>query len=455
MIHSTSHEIHLRPPQWTVFTSDARFRILVAGRRFGKTYLSLVELCRAAWAPGRLAWYVGPTYKQAKRVAWRPLKQMTRPYWAFTPNETDLRIELVTGGTICLRGADHYDSLRGDGLDFLILDEYASIARQAWPEVLRPALADKQGRALLIGTPRGHNHFYDLYQEMKDQPDWATFQFTTEQGGNVAAEELLMAARQLDVRTYRQEFQASFEIQGVGIVYYAFDRQYNVRPLRYDPKLPLFWALDFNTNPFCSVLGQVCNGEVHVLKESILPDSHTEAACEQFLESTREWTTAPPPPPLESIENEEVYNEMLRQLQPPPLNLYVYGDATGVQRKTSASRTDWQIVKNFLSRYTDRFHASFHVPSANPAVKDRTNCMNAVLRSHAGLHRLFIDPQCKHLIKDFEQVSWKADPYGNPLVELDKSDPLRTHVSDALGYMIACKFPMRRPAGERAGPLII
>src|ERR1700693_5504962 len=156
--------INLKPPQWTVFTSDSRFRILVAGRRFGKTYLSLVELCRAAWAPGRLAWYVGPTYKQAKRVAWRPLKQMTRPYWAFTPNETDLRIELVTGGTICLRGADHYDSLRGDGLDFLILDEYASIAREAWPEVLRPALADKNGRALFIGTPRGYNHFYVLYQ---------------------------------------------------------------------------------------------------------------------------------------------------------------------------------------------------------------------------------------------------------------------------------------------------
>jgi hypothetical protein len=122
-----------------------------------------VELCRAAWSPGRLAWYVGPTYKQAKRIAWKPLKQMTRPYWASQPNETDLRIDLITGGSICLRGADKYDSLRGDGLDFLILDEYASIKREAWLEVLRPALADKQGRALFIGTPRGYNHFYDPY----------------------------------------------------------------------------------------------------------------------------------------------------------------------------------------------------------------------------------------------------------------------------------------------------
>ncbi len=89
--------IELRPPQWTVFNNDSRFRILVAGRRFGKTYLAQVELCRWAWAAGKLVWYVAPTYKQAKRIAWNPLKRMTQPYWASRPNETDLRIELTTG----------------------------------------------------------------------------------------------------------------------------------------------------------------------------------------------------------------------------------------------------------------------------------------------------------------------------------------------------------------------
>jgi len=256
MSQSASPYIRLKDPQWTVFTSDTRFRVLVAGRRFGKTFLSLVELCKAAWSPGRLAWYVAPTYKQAKRVAWKPLKQMTRPYWAAKPNETDLRIELVSGGTICLRGADNYDSLRGDGLDFLILDEYASIDREAWPEVLRPALADRQGRALFIGTPRGCNHFYDLYQSAQAKPGWATFQFTTEEGGNVSHEELASATHELDERTYRQEFQASFENLTAGLVYYAFDRAKNVEPLRYNPNLPLFWSLDFNVNPLCSIIGQ-------------------------------------------------------------------------------------------------------------------------------------------------------------------------------------------------------
>src|SRR6266566_2954315 len=137
--------IRLRPAQSTVFCSNQRFRILVAGRRFGKTFLALVELCRAAWGPGRTVWYVAPTYKQAKRITWAPLKQMTRAYWAAKPNESDLRIELISGGSIALRGADNYDALRGDGLDFIVHDEYASMAPPAWSEVLRPAPSDRRG----------------------------------------------------------------------------------------------------------------------------------------------------------------------------------------------------------------------------------------------------------------------------------------------------------------------
>src|SRR5437870_78087 len=110
--------VRLRTPQWRVFQNAARFRVLAAGRRFGKTYLALTELCRAAWGPAR--------------VAWVALKKMTRDYWSVRPNESELRIELITGGRIALCGADNYDALRGDGLDFVVLDEYASMASQAW-----------------------------------------------------------------------------------------------------------------------------------------------------------------------------------------------------------------------------------------------------------------------------------------------------------------------------------
>lgn len=424
-------KILLKPPQWTVFCSKQRFRVLVAGRRFGKTYLALVELCQAASIRGHLVWYVAPTLKQAKRVAWRALKKMTRDYWAETPNETDLRIELVWGGTICLRGADNYDSLRGDGLDFLVLDEYALTAPEAWVEVLRPALADRQGGALFIGTPQGRNHFYDLVESVEGRSDWKTFHFTTAEGGNVPPEELESATHDLDERTFRQEFLGSFINLGVGRAYYAFDRGENVSKVAYSPSFSLSWALDFNVNPLCSVLLQARGGKLLVLEEMILPDSNTWSACEEFLVRTQKW-----------------YHGF-------QLNIDVYGDATADQRRSSASRTDWQIVKDFFGRYPDRYRVRFQVPSANPPVKDRVNCVNAALRNHAGQRRMLIDPDCKCLIKDFEQVSWKTDPNGNSLAELDKSHPMRTHVSDAVGYYIAREFPMRPVRGEKSGPMVI
>jgi hypothetical protein len=418
-----------------VFACDSRFRVLAAGRRFGKTYLGCAELCRAAWGKGRLAWYVAPTYKQGKRIAWNPLKQMTRKLWASPPNETDLRIELINGGAIALRGADNYDALRGDGLDFVVLDEYASMAPAAWTEVLRPALADKQGGALFIGTPRGHNHFFDLYEAAQNQRHWSAFQFTTEQGGNVTHEELESATHELDERTYRQEFQASFENLGAGRVYYAFDRQAQQGMVPYSASFPLWWSLDFNVNPTCSLIGQMVisrNREhIRVLDELMLPESNTLAACEEFLSRTEKWKSG------------------------RPLDVSIYGDATAEHRETSASRTDWQIVKNFFGRYTDRYQAHFCVPSKNPPVKDRVNCVNAVLLNHAGERRLLIDSRCKELAKDLEQVVWKTDPSGNALSELNNRDRMRTHLSDALGYYVHREFPMRGVSGERGGPAIL
>jgi len=422
--------VSLKSPQWEVFSCDRRFRILVAGRRFGKTYLALVELCQAAWAPGRLVWYIAPTYKQAKRIAWKPLKRLTSPYWASKPNETDLSIELCTGGTIALRGADNYDSLRGDGLDFLVMDEYASMSPDVWSEVLRPSLSDRQGRALFIGTPRGFNHFYDLFQDVQN-PNWATFQFTTEQGGNVLASELQQAADEMDERTWRQEFQASFENLTEGRVYYGFDRSHNVEAQHYDSGQPICWSLDFNVNPMCSVIGQSIQGEIRVLDEMVLLQSNTWEACQQFLEKTQTWAR-----------------------QNGRLIVYVYGDATGDSRRSSADRTDWYIVRKFFGQHADQYHACVNVPSQNPTIKARVNAVNAMVCSHNGQRRLLIDPKCRELIKDFERVCWKSDPHGNLQADLDKSDPMRTHVSDAVGYWVVWEHPLRATVGPRSGRII-
>ena len=165
---------------------------------------------------------------------------------------------------------------------------------------------------MFIGTPKGRNHFYELFQAAREQAGWAAFHYTTEQGGIVSLAELEAARGDLDERSYRQEYQASFESLGVGIAYHAFDRTHNVGPVRYNPQFPLLWALDFNMHPFCSVLAQADARQVHIFDEMVLPNSNTLAACEEFLSRTKE-------------------------LQGRPLNVYVYGDATGEQHKTSAS----------------------------------------------------------------------------------------------------------------------
>jgi hypothetical protein len=420
--------IQLKSPQREVFLSPHRFRLLVAGRRFGKTYLANVELLRAASGPGRIAWYVAPTYRQAKRIAWNALKELTRPYWASKPQESDLRIELERGGTIALRGADSYDSLRGEGLDFVVLDEYASMAPAAWKEVLRPALADRKGGALFIGTPCGYNHLYDLYEGAQSQSEWATFRFSTEEGGNVSPEELQSAARELDERVYRQEFRASFETLTSGRVYYAFDRS-DIKPVRYDPRFPLCWTLDFNIDPASSVLCQVVQGDVRVLDEIVLRDSSTYDVCQEFARRTKNWA--------ESVEE---YRS---------LEVSVYGDATGASRRSAASRTDWEIVREFFTRRASDYNATFNVSRRNPEVKDRVNCVNAIISNARRERRLIVSPNCKQLIRDLEQVSWKNDANGNPIGDLDRSDRMRTHSSDALGYLIASEFPMRSPVGER------
>ena len=132
-----------------------------------------------------------------------------------------------------------------------------------------------------------------------------------------------------------------------------------------------------------------------------------------------------------------------------PHPLWLYGDATGDNRHSSASRTDWQIVQDFLRSHGWQFRVSQYVPRENPSVKDRTNCVNSSFRNQLGQHRLLIDPRCRELVRDLDQVVWKTDAHGNASAELDKSDRRRTHVSDALGYMIANQFPMRSSIGFR------
>jgi len=214
----------LSPLQAEVFFDGARFKVVVAGRRSGKTVLALEWLTveTLSRGPGALGMYVAPFRVQAKAIAWELLLKVTRDVRE-SKNESDLSVTLADGSRILVRGADDPESLEGVGVHALVLDEYARMRPQAWTHSLRPAVADTGGRVLFIGKPRGANHLAEAYERGRDplSSDWRSWLFTTAEAGFVGADDIAEARATLPDRAFRQEFEASFE-QAAGRVYPEF-----------------------------------------------------------------------------------------------------------------------------------------------------------------------------------------------------------------------------------------
>ena len=274
----------LSPAQKQVATSTKRFRTLITGRRFGKTTLAIREMARYASDSNKTVWYVAPSYRMAKGIVWRKLKHRLQDLrWIDKVNESELTIYLKNGSEIALKGAENADSLRGRAIDFLVMDEFADIDSEAFYEVLRPTLADTQGHALFTGTPKGiGNWSYEIYQNTLDDPNnWSSYQFTTIDGGNVPQEEIEQAKKDLDERTFRQEYLATFETFA-GRIYYGFDRAMNVRA--WDKPIPdvLYIGMDFNIDPMSAVVAIREGDTLHVIDEIRLFSSNTQEAVAEI-----------------------------------------------------------------------------------------------------------------------------------------------------------------------------
>ena len=240
-------EFALKKLQSEVFHDDSRFRCIVAGRRSGKTFGECLELyTAAASSEGARVWYIAPTYRMARDIAWPTLKAIVDPaHLVKAPNESQLRMELTTGSEIALKGADNPDRLRGGGLDFVALDEFAWINPYVW-DVLRPALADRQGRALFTTTPAGYNWAYEL-----------------------------------DPRIFRQEYEASFETLQ-SRVYSNFHRDENVSVDVEDTGGDILIGQDFNVNPMASVIAVRVGDECHIIDALEVPSSNTEEIAQEY-----------------------------------------------------------------------------------------------------------------------------------------------------------------------------
>src|SRR6202521_289544 len=382
-----------------VFSCCKRFIVLVAGRRWGKTMLSMWWLVVNAFSNnGRICYYIAPTYGQAKRIVWGVLKNLVPPEARRRTSEQELSIELRNGSIIQLHGADCPDRLRGVGLDYVVLDEYAYMRAETWKAVIRPTLSNRRGRALFIGTPKGRNHFYDLYCGAKTRENWATFLCSTKQDGYVPPDELAALAGEMDPQLFAQEFCASFEdLQGR--VYYGFDREENVIELTYSPHAPLLIGMDFNVNPMTAVVGQRAGDQCHIIDEIVLPNSNTQ----------------------------EMMHEI--NLRYGGREGVVHPDPSAESRKTSApvGQTDLTIIER----------AGWPVFRNSPyKIVDRINSVNAMLLNAQGSRRLLISPQCRHLIRALDGLTYKE---GSKIPDTRSG---LDHITDAIGYLVMGVFPI-------------
>ena len=399
--------LSLRWAQGEVFNNKKRFRVLVAGRRFGKSYLSCIELIKAAISrPGETYFYCAPTYRMAKDIAWKEIKKLVPREWIKSKNETDLKIELVNDSTIELKGTENAMSLRGRSLAGVVLDEAAFMDSEVWFEVIRPALADKQGWALFISTPDGTaSWFYDLWCYVPDDPtgEWSRWSFTTIDGGNVPAEEVQAARAQLDERTFRQEFEASFE-NLTGLVAVSFSDE-NISTVSKDISIaPLLLGVDFNVDPMSGICAVKHEDNLYVFDEIMLTGGATT------------WDFA-----------EEVtrrYGVDRRIIACP--------DPTGGARKTSGiGATDHSILRR----------SGFNVssPKAPWKIRDKVTAVNTALYDATGARRTFIHPRCKELIKSLRTLTY-APNTGLPNKNLGVD-----HAFDAFGYLCLQQFNLAKP----------
>jgi PBSX family phage terminase large subunit len=395
--------MRLSPIQQQVANDNHRFKVVIGGRRMGKTFLAIREMCYQARLPNRLIWYVTSSYRAAKMIAFKELKQrLIDLNWVRKINESELSVTLKNNTTIALKGADNFQSLRGIKLSYCVIDEAAQVQSDAFYEVIRPALADSQGGVLFISTPLGKNNWtFDLYNKEKEDPDnWKSWQFTTLEGGFVSDEEIEQARQDMSEKQFNQEFNATFESFGDQVAW-AFNRDENIKELPNADLRTIYIGMDFNVAPINAAI-MVREGEdLYIIDEIQMYSSNTD----------------------------ELATEIKRRY--PNSKVFVYPDPSGAARKTSANgHTDFTILTN----------AGFNVkaPRRHDPVRDRINALNARLRSADGKNHLFVSKRCKYSIESLEKYCFK------PGTQIPDKDSGFDHMFDAISYCVAFIFPLQR-----------
>ena len=403
--------------QQALWRCQKRFCIVPAGRGSGKTELAKRKLvvsllARKDWPDARY-FYSAPTERQAKRIAWRDLLMLVPKQWVPRGgvNHSELYIRTVFGSELWIIGLDKPQRIEGVQWDGGVIDESCDVKPKTFDLNILPTLVWRNGWCWRIGVPKrqgvGASEFRRAFNDALDGKTQDAAAFTWPSKDILSPEALLYAQEHMDPKDYREQFDAKFETAG-GLVFYAFQEDYNIRACSFDPQRPLIVGSDFNVDPMAWVIGHATDERIEWFDELWMRDCNTQRALDAL------W---------------QKYGRVAKA------GIHFYGDATSKARKTSAALSDYQLILTH-----PRFKEAGSIvryPPANPALRDRVAACNAMFCNARGERRCFIDPRCVHLIDDLETRSYK--PGTN---EPDDAGDVG-HATDALGYAIHRMFPVR------------
>lgn len=393
-------------PQYE-FIRDVKTNILafIGGFGSGKTLAACYKgFLLAGLNLGTAGMLVSPTYAMLRDTTRRSfLELLEEKEVGFTFKATENRIIIHEfSSEIWFRSADDPNKLKGSNLAWVGLDEPALMHKDAYliglSRIRDPKAKRKQ--MFLTGTPEGFNWLYEEMSESQDEKK-RMIKSSTEDNSFLPAEYVQTLYENYDEQLVKQYIKGEFVLLNKGQVYYSFDREQNIKDEAYNQNLPLILTVDFNVSPMSWAIIQTYKDVSYVIDEISLNNSNTETAAKQF------------------------------RARYPNAPTLLYGDYSGNQRHTSSLTTDYEIMQDIIKPLQVNVEP-------NPPVHDRVNAVNSRLCNSLGKRKLFVHSKCKEAIKDFEQVVYKEGKR-----EIDKSDIMRTHISDAIGYYIEYEYSLK------------
>lgn len=408
--------IKLHEAQKKVYDDISRYRVICAGRRWGKSVLS--QLIAIRWAvehPGGLVWIVSPTYRQGKQIHWRGIQQiLSRTNWVVKKNEVDLSITLKNGSSIELKGAENPDALRGVRLNGLVVDEIASIRNWdwLWSEVLRATLTDYQAPALFISTPKGYNHFHELYKMGEDTEGYKSWKFTSYDNPYIKKEEIDAAKKELTEDTFYQEYMADFR-KYTGSVYKDFAREVHViTPFDIPQDWSIYRAIDFgSTNPTACIFIAVDGDENwYVFKEH-----------------------------YQTGQTIDYHAGIINSLSNTLTIRATYGDPSGAQWISEfAQRGIYITPANKETNQSPQGWVRYGIEKVSEKLKSVPGKVVSSLQDDGRGSRpsIFVFNNCVSTIQEFETYRWKEKSVtqAQDLNEPDVPEKANDHAMDALSY---------------------